>query len=401
MFKDYVIFSFQGIKKRRLRSFLTMVGIFIGIAAVVSLISLGQGLEQTITEQFEQLGGDKIMVSPGTQFGAFASQKLSEEDLEVVQKTQGVDVATEMYYSSANLRFKDETQSTYVIGLPTDETAKIITDMQGFDVEKGRGLKNGDKYKILIGWRLWNEDFFEKSVKLRDKIEINGDELEVVGLIKKIGNPADDGQVYIPIETAKEIFDAEDEISMIYAQVKKGYDPDKVAEEIKEELRDFKDEEEGSETFSVQTFENLVETIGSILSIVQIVIIGIAAISLIVGGIGIMNTMYMSVMERTKEIGVMKAIGAKNSHILQIFLIESGIYGLIGGAVGVGIGIGISKLVEIIAASYLGTELLQAYISLPLILGALCFSFVVGAISGIAPSYQASRLNPVQALRHE
>ena len=102
------------------------------------------------------------------------------------------------------------------------------------------------------------------------------------GLLKKIGNPADDAQVYIPIETAKEIFDAEDEVSMIYAQIKKGYDPDEVAEEIKEELRDFRNEKEGAETFSVQTFENLVDTIGSVLGIVQIVIIGIAAISLVV-----------------------------------------------------------------------------------------------------------------------
>jgi len=401
MFKDYILFSLEGIKKRRLRSLLTMIGIFIGIAAVVSLISLGQGLEYTITEQFEQLGGDKIMISPGTQFGAFSSQKLTEKDLEVVQKTQGVDVATEMYYSSSAVGFKGEYKTTYVIGLPTDETSAIITDMQGFEPEKGRDLKEGDKYKITIGWRLWNEDFFEDSVRLRDKLEIEGEKFEVIGLIKKIGNPADDAQVYIPIETAKEIFDAEDEVSMIYAQVKKGYDPDKVAEEIEEELRDFRNEEEGAESFSVQTFENLLETIGGILNTVQIVIIGIAAISLIVGGIGIMNTMYMSVMERTKEIGIMKSIGAKNSHILQIFLIESGIYGLFGGTIGIIIGVGISKLVEIIAASYLGAELLKAYISLPLILGALGFSFLVGAISGIAPSYQASKLKPVEALRYE
>ena len=401
MFKDYILFSLEGIKKRRLRSLLTMIGIFIGIAAVVSLISLGQGLGQTISEQFEQLGGDKIMISPGTGFGAFSSQVLTQDDLDVVQKAQGIDIATEMYYSSGKISFKGESKSTYIIGLPTDDTAKIITDMQNFEAEKGRDLKEGDKYKITIGWRLWNKDFFEKSVDLRDKIQINGDDFEVIGLIKKIGNPADDAQVYIPIETAKEIFNAEDEISMIYAQVKKGYDPDKVAEEVKEDLRDSKNEEKGAESFSVQTFENILETFNSIFGVVQAVLIGIAAISLLVGGIGIMNTMYMSVMERTKEIGVMKAIGAKNSHILQIFLIESGIYGLIGGGIGVLIGIGIAKLVEIIAANYLGTNLLQAYISLPLILGALGFSFIVGVISGVAPSYQASKLNPVEALRYE
>ncbi|HJX50544.1 MAG TPA: ABC transporter permease, partial [Candidatus Nanoarchaeia archaeon] len=378
MFIDYVKFSLEGIKKRRLRSLLTMIGIFIGIAAVVSLISLGQGLSNTVEEQFAQLGGDKIMVSPGAQFGAFSSQTLTEDDLDVVKKTQGVDVATEMYYSSGKINFKGESKNTYIIGLPTDNTAKIITDMQNFDAEKGRELKEGDRYKITVGWRLWNKDFFEKSVGLRDKIQINGDEFEVVGLINKIGNPADDAQVYIPVETAKEIFDAEDEISMIYAQIKKGYEPDKVAEEIKENLRDSRKEEEGAESFSVQTFENILETFNSIFGVIQAVIIGIAAISLLVGGIGIMNTMYMSVMERTKEIGVMKAIGAKNSHILTIFLIESGIYGIIGGGIGVIIGIGIAKSVEFVAAQYLGTEMLKASMSPTLIIGALLFSFVVG-----------------------
>lgn len=379
-----------------------MIGIFIGIAAVVSLISLGQGLSYTIEQQFEKLGGDKIMIMPaGTGFGAYSSEDLVQGDLDVVRRVAGVEEATEMFYVTGTITFKDEPKTTFVIGLPTDNSASIIKDMSGFEAEKGRDLRDGDRYKIMVGWRLWNDDFFEDSVRLRDKIEINGNKLEIVGLMKKIGNPQDDGQIYIPIEAAREIYDEPDEISTIYAQVKKGYEPEAVAEKIKEELRDYKDEEEGEESFSVQTFENLLNTFNDIFGIVQAVIIGIAAISLLVGGIGIMNTMYMSVMERTKEIGVMKAIGAKNSHILQIFLIESGIYGLFGGIIGVSIGLGISKLVEFIATQYMGTELLQAYVSIPLIIGALTFSFVVGAISGIAPSYQASKLHPVQALRYE
>ena len=360
MFRDYVLFSLQGMKKRKLRSSLTMIGIFIGIAAVVSLISLGQGLESAIEEQFEKLGGDKIMITPvGQGFGAFASEILTQDDLEAVRKVNGVDKATEMFYRTGTISFKNEPQITFVIGLPTDESAKIITDMQGFEAEKGRDLKEGDRYKMTVGWRLWNDDFFEDSVGLRDKIEIDGEKLEVIGLIKKIGNPQDDAQVYVPIDTLRDIYNEPEEVSAIYLQVKTGYDPDKVAGEIKKELREYKDEEEGAESFSVQTFENILETFNTIFGIVQAVLIGIAAISLFVGGIGIMNTMYMSVMERTKEIGVMKAIGAKNSHILQIFLIESGIYGLLGGAVGVLIGIGIAKIVEFAATNYLGNDLLS------------------------------------------
>ncbi|MBD3247647.1 FtsX-like permease family protein [Candidatus Pacearchaeota archaeon] len=404
MLKDYVNFSINGIRKRRLRSFLTMIGIFIGIAAVVSLISLGQGLEAAIEEQFNILGGDKIMVIPGSSLiggGAFSADGLTEEDLELVKKVSGVEDATEMYYKIGRVRFDDETKSSFVIGMPTDSSAEIMTELQGFEVEKGRDIRNGDKYKATVGWRIWNDDFFEDSVELRDKIKVEDVEFEVIGLFKKIGNPQDDANVYILLETAREIFNEKKEISTIFVQVQEGEDPEEVAEEIKEEMRKDRDLEEGEENFQVQTFENIMNSFNQIFGIVQAIIIGIASISLLVGGIGIMNTMYMSVMERTKEIGVMKAVGAKNSHIMQIFLIESGIYGLIGGTVGILIGIGIAKAVEFGAASYLGSDLLQAYVSIPLIFGALAFSFVVGAISGIAPSYQASKLHPVEALRYE
>ena len=114
-----------------------------------------------------------------------------------------------------------------------------------------------------------------------------------------------------------------------------------------------------------------------------------------------MNTMYMSVLERTKEIGVMKAIGAKNSHIMQIFLIESGFYGLVGGLIGVAVGAGIAKGVEIVAGGYLGTGLLRAEVPLSLVFGVIAFSLIIGIASGIAPAYRASKLNPVDALRYE
>ncbi|MEK6820731.1 MAG: FtsX-like permease family protein, partial [Nanoarchaeota archaeon] len=160
-------------------------------------------------------------------------------------------------------------------------------------------------------------------------------------------------------------------------------------------------EKEGQETFSVQTSSQLLESFNSIFAVVQAVFVGIAAISLIVGGIGIMNTMYTAVLERTKEIGTMKAVGAKNSDILLIFLFESGLLGLVGGAIGIGLGIGIGKAVEIIAQQQLGTPFLRASFSLTLILGALLFSFVVGSVSGVLPALQASRLKPADALRYE
>ena len=158
------------------------------------------------------------------------------------------------------------------------------------------------------------------------------------------------------------------------------------------------DVKEGEEDFQVTTSIQLMEGFNNILNVVQIVLIGIAAISLFVGGIGIMNTMYTSVLQRRKEIGIMKSIGATNTAILTIFLFESGILGIIGGTIGVIFGLLLSKGVEL-GASLAGIDLLKAYISIPLIMSALVFSFLIGALSGFMPAKQASKLQPVDALR--
>ncbi|MBT5924722.1 FtsX-like permease family protein, partial [Candidatus Woesearchaeota archaeon] len=175
----------------------------------------------------------------------------------------------------------------------------------------------------------------------------------------------------------------------------------KIAEEIKKDLRKKRDVDEGEEDFVVETPEQLAATFAIILDIVQIVLIGIAGISLFVGGVGIMNTMYTSVLERTKEIGVMKALGAKNSHVMALFLVESGIYGFGGGLIGAIIGIGFAKLVEAIFLIAVGPAFLLIEIDWILVLGTLLFSFIVGCLSGIAPARRASKLHPVDSLRYE
>ncbi len=403
--KDYFFLAFNNLRRRKLRSWLTMIGIFIGIAAVVALISLGQGLQGYLTETFEQMGANKLIVMPGSGMGIgmiASADKLTNKDLEVIEKTKGVDMAAEIIYSSSLIKFKDEAKANFVIGLPTDESADIFKEIGGFETTEGRDLKQGDKYKIVIGYLVAKDNgFFDKAVQLRDKLIIQNKEFRVVGVMGQIGNPQDDSQVYIPLETAKEIFDKQDEIDAIYVQLKSGYEPADVAEKVKEELRDFRNEKQGEETFSVQTFEQLLETVQSVFSVVQAVLVGIAGISLLVGGIGIMNTMYTAVIERTKEIGTMKAVGARNSDILFIFLFESGLLGLVGGAIGIGIGIGLSKAAEYLASMALGTDLLQADTSMTLIGGALMFSFLIGAASGVLPAMQAAKLKPADALRYE
>lgn len=308
-----------------------------------------------------------------------------------------------MVFKFADVRFNDKTAYAPVAGFSTNsKELAIATEAQGLKIIAGRNIKNGDKNKVFIGYSYHIDDSkFGKPVKLRDKILIGNESFEVIGLADKIGNPSDDANLYIPLETAQDLFGVKDEYDYIFVQVEKGADVDKVAEAIKENMRKDRGLKKGEENFGVQTFQSILDVFSSIFGIVQAVIIGIAAISLLVGGIGIMNTMYMSVLERTKEIGVMKAIGAKNSDIMTIFLIESGFYGLIGGAMGIAIGWGIAKLAEIIASQFLGTGLLRAVVSPTLILGVLTFSFLIGIISGAAPAYRASKLRPVDALRYE
>jgi len=404
MIQDFFILGFNNLKRRRLRSWLTMIGIFIGIAAVVALISLGQGLQGYLTDTFETMGSNKLMIMPGRGMGmmGLSSDKLRLKDLDVIKRTKGVEMSTQIVYGSTLIKFKDEAKPTFVIGLPTDESANIFKDIGGFETYEGRDLKEGDKDKIVIGYLVAKDNgFFEDGAGLRDKIIIQEKEFRVIGIMKQIGNPGDDSQIYIPLDTAKELLDKEDEIDAIYVQTKEGYEPSEVAEDIEKALRKSRDEKKGEETFSVQTFKQLLETMQSVFAVVQGVLVGIAAISLLVGGVGIMNTMYAAVLERTKEIGTMKAIGAKNSHILLLFLIESGLLGLVGGLIGVGIGIGLAKGAEYIAAVYIGSPMLQASMDPRIMLGALAFSFVIGTLSGILPAMQAAKLKPADALRYE
>jgi putative ABC transport system permease protein len=401
--KDYFFLAANNLRRRKLRSWLTMIGIFIGIAAVVALISLGQGLQNAITEQFEQLGSDKIIIQPrgmGPPGTAGPSLILTSDDLDFIENINGVEYASGFLIKQGQATFKGEAGIGFATGITTEDFERM-EDEGLLALEDGRILKDGDKYKVVVGYNHIYKDTWEKNMQIGSTIEIEGHDFKVVGVMEKIGNPIDDNTLYLPKETLKEILDIEDEESQIIVKVEKGSDPEEVADTIERKLRNFRDEKEDQETFAVTTSEQLLESFQNIFGVVQAVLVGIAAISLIVGGIGIMNTMYTSVIERTKEIGTMKAVGAKNSDILLIFLFEAGLLGLVGGLIGIVIGIGLSKGAEYFATISLGTDLLQADTSMTLIFGALAFSFIVGALSGVLPAMQASKLKPAHALRYE
>lgn len=400
--KDHFALAFTNLKRRKLRAWLTILGIFIGIAAVVSLISIGQGLQGFIDSQFEQLGADKIIIEPKS-FGPPGSVTeeeliLTEEDLRIIRNIEGVKEAESLVSRTSVAENKDEQEVVFVHGV-SEEYLEIFEGADIVEVFEGRQIKNSDSSKVVVGNNHIYGKIWEEKLELGSTLEIKGKKFTIVGVLKKQGNPFDDNSVWMEKETFKDLFDISIEEGMIVAKTKSGFDPELVAEEIAEELRDKKDQEERQETFEVQTSAQLLDTFSTIFAVIQAVFVGIAAISLVVGGIGIMNTMYTSVLERTKEVGTMKAVGAKNSDILFIFLFESGLLGLVGGIIGVILGAGIGKSVEYIATNALGTNYLQAIISWELVVGALTFSFVIGALSGVLPAMQAAKMKPAEALR--
>ncbi len=404
MVLDYFNFALNNLRRRGLRSWLTMLGIFIGIAAVVSLISLGEGLQLAIAEQFEQIGSDKVIIQPKGRFGPPGSETataLTIDDIEVIEKVRGVESASSFLVKTARIEFNDEIKFNFVVGLPSGERRDLIEESQIYKVLEGRALDDGDRFKVVAGYNYAFGNIFDKHVKLRDTINIQGQDFKVVGILEKIGNPFDDASLIINEEPIRDLFSLDNEVSQIFVKVSNENELTEVAERIEEDLRDSRGEDEGEETFEVQTPEQLLGTISTVFSIVTAVLAGIAAISLLVGGIGIANTMYTSVIERTKEIGIMKAVGAKNSDVLTIFLIEAGLLGLVGGIIGIALGIGIAEAVEALAERAIGSPLLQASFSLPLVLGALAFSFLIGSLSGFLPARQAASLRPVEALRHD
>mgnify|MGYP001564559628 CR=1 FL=1 len=402
MIRDYITLALKNIRKRGLRSWLTMLGIFIGIAAVVSLISLGDALQQAITGQFATLDADKLIIeNSGTGFGPPGStvvNKLKEHDLRVIRTVSGVREVIPRLIRIVKVEFNKLLDFSYIASIPEDKgQTEIIYDSLNIELEEGRLLESNDNSKVVLG-NDFTDNRYGKKVRIGSVLNIQGKEFEVVGILKKASTFTINSVVLMVESDLKDILDIDDEIDLIVVQVMNKDEISTVAEKISLALRRDRNLKEGEDDFSVQTPVQSVDTINTILGVIRIVITGIASISLLIGGIGIANTMFTSVLERRREIGVMKAIGARNRDILSIFLFEAAFLGLVGGIVGAIIGLSLAFMVSGAASSFLGIEF-NVSVSFPLILFSLSFSLLIGILSGIIPAYQASKLNPIEALR--
>jgi putative ABC transport system permease protein len=404
MISDYLKLSLEGLKKRGLRSWLTMLGIFIGIAAVVSLISLGQGLELAVGEQFQALGADRITVqAKGLGFGPpgqSVANPLTKTDLQTVQRTQGVKEAAARMIEQVIVQNGEVARPLYIASIPDNSDERnLVLKLLNNEIELGRELQSSDQKKVVVGYNFYDRELIGKIIRPRDKILIQGVEFEVVGVYKRAGSFQTDGAIVMNEKDLRELLNKPNDYSAILAVASNIDEMDETVDRVARNLRKERGVELGREDFEVQTSQQTLESISIILTAITIVIVGIAGISLVVGGIGIMNTMYTSVLERTKEIGIMKAIGAKNSNIFTLFFIESGLLGMAGGIIGIILGILLAKAVEIIGTVAIGTNLLKANFTIELLLGALLFSFIIGTLAGTLPARGAAKLKPVDALR--
>ena len=398
MIKDYFNFSVKNIRNRKLRSWLTVIGIVIGVAAIISLITISQGMQNAIEEQFDMLGTNRLFIAPkGFTGPGSASTGLTDEDVKTLESMSEFEYVTPGLYSTAQIEFHDEVKFLTVQSAPAKDYEIFNKDI-GIDVVDGRMLKSGDKdsRNTVIGYRVAYADVFDDFIGVRNKIKVNGEEFRVIGIMEEIGNSQDDNSINIDLDTYREIFNEPDKVDAVTATVKNGLD----IEEVKKKAEKNLERARGDENFQVLTSSNIMEQINSVLGIIQVVLVGIAAISLLVGSVGIMNSMYTSVLERTREIGIMKSIGARNSDILYLFLIESAIIGFIGGVFGVLLGSGIAYLTGFIAKEA-GFALLKIVFDWKIMLFGLLFAVLLGMFSGFLPSRQASKLSPVDALRYE
>lgn len=404
MISDFFKLAIEGVRRKGIRSLLTVLGIVIGITAVVVLVSLSSGFQNALNKQFELLGTNIIYIYPGSAFGpALGSTTMSDHDLDLIKRVHGVDLAGGTSFKISKIKYKNEIKYTYVIGLMTDESQDILLEQSNIKITgTQKRFKPNDMYKVAVGYLLTEGEFFDKPIKVGDNLFINDKKFQVIGTVSRIGNPSDDSQVYVPIKALNEVFNIkENEFAAIMVRVKDGWDVNKVAEAIKKELRSDRGLKEGEEDFQVVTLEQMREIFSNVFFAVQVIVIGIAAISLIVGGFNIMNSMYTSVLERTQEIGVMKAVGARNGDVLTLFLIESGTIGLLGGTIGCILGVGIAKAIEEIVTKEVEGLVFEAAITPELVFFALGFSFLVGSISGVLPAKQAAELKPTDALAYE
>ena len=396
--RDLLRLAWGSVRAHRLRSRLTVLGIVIGIASVILLTSLGEGTRRAILTDFTQFGTNIMAINKGRRrtsgmpgIGA-TIRRLTIEDAEALRRVRGVELVLMGAYGSARAEFGERGRDVLVAGVTSEMPA-----MFRFPVRQGRFLPPGDPRRgaslAVLGPRVKRELFGESSA-LGEHVRIGGRRFVVIGIMEPkgqfLGLDMDD-RVYIPVASAQSLFH-QAELSEIHLLFSSQIPLDRIKAGVRRVLIDRHD---GEEDFTVTTQTEMLDVLDRILSAVTLAVTGIAAVSLAVGAIGILTMMWISVGERTSEIGLAKAIGAGRSQILRLFLTEAALLSLAGGALGVAVGMGFGRAVRLFWPAF-------PFHTQPGFVGlALAVSLAVGLASGVLPARRAADLDPLESLRHE
>jgi putative ABC transport system permease protein len=400
----------------KIRTWLTIIGIVIGVAAVVAIVSIGEGAQANVQARLGGLGADLITVSPGggraqgqnfgRDFGeggqrsttsSSTVKNLTTKDIQVIKSIEGVAFVNPTVSERESMVYLAETTYVSITGVDPLAWKNIITT----DLASGRYLNPSDTNSIVIGSRV-SASTFKQPLQVNTDVTIAGRLYKVVGVLLEAGG-GDDNRVYMPVAEARTLFAAQiNRVDSITIKATSADNVDSVANETTTRLMLSRHVTSRTKDFSVTTAKATMARIESVTGTLTLFLGAIAAVSLIVGAVGIANTMFTSVLEKTKEIGVMKAIGAKNKDIMIIFLLNSALVGLVGGILGILLGSGISYLLPNLMSGLGGGGMLsKTVIPTSLLVEALALSVAIGMVAGAIPAYRASKLKPVDALRYE
>jgi len=391
--------TIKNIFRRKLRSILTILSVIIGIASVIALVLLSDGLLNTVNEQFDKMGGRVILVLAGNfQGNPFESGRLSKEnmlnikDSENIEKIPSVENVFAMNFLNAQITYRNQDEFAYLATLPVEKMDDAF-DFFDVSVSEGKTFNGKEGNNAVIGDYIAKK-MFDREIKTGNKIKINDMDFRVLGILESIGNEADDSTIYITRKAGDDLLNYEDSVNYIMVKTKADTDNKDTVKRIERLLAKTRDEE----NFMIISADDFLELITRLLTLIKVILATIASISVVVGSLGVINSVYTSVLERTREIGVLKSIGAKINDITFIFVLESLLLSLAGGVIGFGLGVGIAKGVSLYAASA-GFDMFTISITVEIVLLAFILSVIVGIVAGLFPARSAAKLNPVNALR--
>ena len=403
MYKESFLMAWASLIANKMRSILTMLGIIIGVAAVIALVSIGNGVKQDIQNSISSLGSNLLMVmpgaprTPGVRPSAGSMKSLKVSDYEAISKLDGVKAASPMTNGSYVVIYQNKNWTTSVSGVSYN-----YLDVNNWSMKSGRFLSEKNvqnRERVAVVGKTVVKNLFGDEDPVGAEIRVKSIPFRIIGVLNSKGSGAmgndQDDMVIIPYTTAMERVEGVDYLRMIYVVGKDENGIDRLQSDIENLLRvrhGIKDT--NLDDFNIQNMNSIMETMEETTGTLTLFLGAVAAISLVVGGIGIMNIMLVSVTERTREIGVRKALGATYSVIVTQFLIEAVVISLMGGIIGIILGIGSSKLIGMASG-------MSTVISIPTIVMSFAFSMAIGLIFGIYPARKAAKLNPIDALHYE